>query len=98
MTSLAGILSQQFPNCSPDREDHSGALLAESMISEAVWPIIVLEDDWILRDGYTICVYIYVYIYIYISGQLFHDPRMGKNRTIYDIDNIYIYRCVIFGQ
>ena len=29
-----------------------------------------------------------IYIYQVLCNMMFHDPRMGKNRTIYDIDNI----------
>ena len=31
---------------------------------------------------------LYIYISQVLCNMMFHDPRMGKNRTIYDIDNI----------
>ena len=61
-----------WANCSPDREDSYGALLAESMISETVWPIIVLEDDWILRD-----IYIYIYIHTHVLFPCFRRYFVG---------------------
>ena len=40
---------------------------------------------YMLYDILDIC---YIYIYQALCNMMFHDPRMGKNRTIYDIDNI----------